>query len=90
MFATRSIVDSINVLAQAHSPAGNPLSVVSVGPAAYGLVMINPDNTVTYLRGFTYPLAPFLTNYTDSFTYTVADGKGGTATGTNTIDVDFY
>ena len=37
-----------NALAQAYSPNDYPLSVISVGPATYGLALINPDNTIAY------------------------------------------
>ena len=41
---------------------------------------MNPDGSYSYT-----PAANF--NGTDSFTYTVSDGKGGTTTGTISVDV---
>jgi hypothetical protein len=54
--------------------------VVRVTQAANGSVLINGDDTVRYQpeTGFTG---------TDRFTYTIADGHDGTATGTVTVTV---
>ena len=45
------------------------------------------DGGVAYFagNGFTYPSWPSDNTFTDSFTYTVSDGHGGAATGTNTV-----
>ncbi len=50
------------------------------GGPANGTVTVNPDGSYSYV-----PAANF--NGTDSFTYTVSDGKGGTTTGTISVDV---
>jgi len=63
---------TIAVLANDSDPNGDVLSVTSAGPAKYGTVSVNPDKTVTYT-----PVTWFVG--TDSFTYSIADGKGGTA-----------
>ncbi len=59
---------------------GNPLTVTNVGSPAHGVVVINTDGTVTYT-----PAANF--HGTDSFSYTISDGQGGTASSTATITV---
>jgi VCBS repeat-containing protein len=50
------------------------------GAPANGSVTVNPDGSYSYV-----PNANF--NGSDSFTYTVSDGNGGTAAGTITVDV---
>ncbi len=57
------------------------LFVAAVGQAANGLTSINPDFSVTYT-----PTADF--NGADTFTYTVADGDGGSDTASVTITVN--
>lgn len=69
---------TIPVLAHATDPDGDTLTVISVSQGAQGSVVINSNGTVTYTLG------KLLSN-TDSFTYTVSDGYGGTVTGTVTI-----
>ncbi|WP_222615311.1 Ig-like domain-containing protein [Persicimonas caeni] len=54
-------------------PEGDTLSVTATNTPAHGAVTINADNTITYT-----PNADFAG--TDSFTYTVSDGNGGTDT----------
>lgn len=74
---------TLDVLANdwdSETAAGN-LQLVSVGPAAHGTVVINPDNTVTY----TSTAAPSFAG-TDSFIYTLADEGGATTTAT--VDID--
>ncbi|WP_316354888.1 beta strand repeat-containing protein [Devosia sp.] len=70
----------ISVLANDTDADGNALTVTSVGTAAHGTVVLNPNGTVTYT-----PTA----NYSgpDSFTYTISDGNGGTATATAEVTV---
>jgi serine/threonine protein phosphatase PrpC len=67
---------TVNVLANDSSPDGDVLTVTAVGAAAHGTAVINADNTITYT-----PTAG-TTASTDSFTYTISDGYGGTSTGT--------
>jgi VCBS repeat-containing protein len=52
---------------------GDSLSVTSVGAASHGTTNLANDGTVTYTPAANY-------NGPDSFTYTVSDGNGGTAT----------
>lgn len=66
---------SLNVLANDSDPDGDPLTIISVTQpvGGNGTVRISGSQII-----FT-PKNPFLI---DSFTYTISDGKGGTATGT--------
>jgi hypothetical protein len=59
---------------------GNTLSVTAVTQGAHGAVAINPDKTVKYTPAANY-------NGPDSFTYTVSDDHGGSATATVTVTV---
>ena len=70
----------INVLANDSDSDGDTLNVVSVTQGANGTVSINPDKTVRY--------APARTSSARSFTYTVDDGHGGTATATVNVTVN--
>ena len=72
---------NINVLANDSDSDGDTLNVVSVTQGANGTVSINPDKTVRYA-----PAANFFGS--DSFTYTVNDGHGGTATATVNVTVN--
>ncbi|MGE0247705.1 MAG: Ig-like domain-containing protein, partial [Pyrinomonadaceae bacterium] len=60
--------------------AGETLTVTSVTQPAHGTVVINPDGTVSYTPDANY-------NGADSFTYTISDGNGGTATATVNLTV---
>jgi VCBS repeat-containing protein len=70
---------TIDVLHNDHDPDGDMLTLDSVGSAGNGTATKN-GNAVTYT-----PFGNF--TGTDSFTYTISDGRGGTATATVTIDV---
>jgi hypothetical protein len=72
---------NINVLANDADSDGDTLNVVAVTQGANGTVSINPDKTVRYA-----PAADFFGS--DSFTYTVNDGHGGTATATVNVTVN--
>jgi hypothetical protein len=71
---------TIAVLANDTDVDGDALAVASVTQGTNGAVSINPDKTVKYT-----PAANF--HGSDSFTYTISDGKNGTATGTVTVTV---
>ncbi|MCK0129260.1 Ig-like domain-containing protein [Erythrobacter sp. F6033] len=71
---------NIDVLANDSDPDGDTISVVSAS-AANGTVTILPDGTIDYT-----PDANF--NGTDTITYQISDGNGGTATATVTVTVD--
>jgi outer membrane protein OmpA-like peptidoglycan-associated protein len=66
---------TIDVLANDSDPDGDPLSIVSFSPPASGSARITrgPNNTLIYQATNGY--VGF-----DGFTYTISDGKGGTAT----------
>jgi hypothetical protein len=70
----------LKVLADDRDADGDLLSVVSVVQPRHGTVHINPDNTVTYT-----PDARF--SGSDTFAYTIGDGRDGTDTGTVTVTV---
>ncbi|MBI2909406.1 MAG: tandem-95 repeat protein [Chloroflexi bacterium] len=69
----------IPVLVNDTDPDGNALTVISAGPAANGTVL-NSRTSVTYT-----PNPAF--SGTDSFLYTVTDGRGGTSTTAVTVAV---
>jgi Bacterial Ig domain/Fibronectin type III domain len=70
---------TIAVLANDTDPDGNPLTITAVTQGAHGTVTTN-GTSVTYLPA---------TNFagTDAFSYTVSDGKGGTATAPASITI---
>ena len=70
---------TVPVLANDTDLDGNPLTVTAA-TAPNGVVVINPDGTITYT-----PNANF--NGTDTITYTISDGAGGTSTSTVTVIV---
>ncbi|WP_426000361.1 Ig-like domain-containing protein [Caulobacter sp. DWR1-3-2b1] len=59
---------------------GDALTVTFLGAAAHGSVVINGGGTVTYTPTAGYVGA-------DSFSYTLADGRGGVATGVVSVTV---
>jgi large repetitive protein len=70
---------TISVLANDTDPDGDPLTVFAA-TAANGTVVINGDGTITYT-----PKANF--NGTDTITYQISDGQGGTSVATVTVTV---
>lgn len=62
---------NLPVLTNDTDPEGDPLSIVAVTQPKFGSLLINDGKTVTFS-----PRTPF--QY-DTFSYTVSDGKGGTA-----------
>src|SRR5437016_2739927 len=71
---------SVAVLSNDSDPDGDTLMVSSVGTATHGSAVVNANGTVTYMPAANY-------DGTDSFTYTISDGHGGSATGTVNISV---
>ncbi|HVR67840.1 MAG TPA: tandem-95 repeat protein, partial [Verrucomicrobiae bacterium] len=59
---------------------GDTLAVTGA-TAGHGQIVVNSDNTLTYMPDANY-------NGTDTVTYTISDGNGGTATATVTITVN--
>jgi hypothetical protein len=72
---------TVNVLANDTDVDGDPLVVTGTTNGAHGTVVINANNTVTYTPDFNY-------NGTDSFTYTISDGQGGTASATVSLVIN--
>ncbi|HTG35180.1 MAG TPA: Ig-like domain-containing protein [Thermoanaerobaculia bacterium] len=68
------------VLGNESDPDGDTLTVTSVTQGAHGAAVIHPDGTVRYTPAADY-------NGSDSFTYTISDGNGGTAMATVTVAV---
>ncbi|MFL6195457.1 MAG: Ig-like domain-containing protein, partial [Thermoanaerobaculia bacterium] len=71
---------NVAVLANDTDLDGDTLTVSSVTQGAHGTVSINPDKTVKYTPAANY-------NGSDSFTYTVSDGNGGSATASVAVTV---
>src|SRR5262249_29321736 len=71
---------TIHVLANDTDPESNTLTVVAVGQAAHGSVVINADGTVTYTPAANY-------NGADTFTYTISDGHRTADTATVSLTV---
>ena len=71
---------TINVLANDYDPDGDSLTVTAVTKAAHGTVVLNADGTITYT-----PAIAFIG--TDTFSYAISDGHGGTATAKVTVTV---
>jgi hypothetical protein len=71
---------TIPVLANDSDPNGDPLTVTSVTSVIGGSAAINAGNTITYT-----PAAGF--SGAGSFTYSISDGRGGTASAGVTVTV---
>jgi hypothetical protein len=71
---------TLPILGNDSDPDGDALTLVSVGQAANGTVVLNADGSVSYT-----PDAGF--SGTDTFTYLVVDASGSTATGTVVVEV---
>src|SRR3954468_3264623 len=71
---------AIAVLSNDSDSDSDTLSVATLGSAAHGVVSVNTDGVVLY--------APVLNfNGTDSFTYTISDGRGGSSTATVSVTI---
>jgi len=75
-----TVLAAQGVLANDSDLNGDPLIATLLTQAMHGIVVLASDGGFTYL-----PTADF--NGGDSFTYTVSDGQGGTATGTVSLTV---
>ncbi len=73
---------AINVLANDSDANGYTLTVQSVTTPSFGTAVINADNSITYTPA---------TNFVgiDLFQYTISDGRGGTATASVTVTVNY-
>ncbi|MDF0599083.1 Ig-like domain-containing protein, partial [Psychromarinibacter halotolerans] len=70
----------VDVLANDIDLDGDTVYVSSVGTAGHGTIVQNADGTLSYV-----PDADF--NGSDSFSYTLSDGRGGTDTATVSVTV---
>src|SRR5262249_44221421 len=73
-----NIAATIDVMANDSDPDGDKLAVSSFTQGPHGQVTANADGTLTYT-----PAPNYLGS--DSFAYTISDGRGGTATATVSI-----
>lgn len=71
---------TINVLANDSDPDGDSLSVLSITQPAHGAAVLNAGGTISYT-----PKSGFAGS--DAFTYTISDGRGGTASATVSLTV---
>ena len=79
----RDVPVDVEVLTNDEDADDDDLSIVSVGAPVHGTAAVHTDGSVTYV---TYaPAAGF--DGSDSFAYTVSDGRGGTATASVSIIV---
>jgi Ca2+-binding RTX toxin-like protein len=78
---TQNTFKITSILGNDSDADGDSLSVSNLSNPSNGSVSLNPDNTVTYTPD---------NNFTgsDSFSYTIDDGNGGTSTGTVDVVVD--
>jgi parallel beta-helix repeat protein len=74
------VAATIAVLANDSDPDGDPLTVIEVSAPSRGSATINANNTIRYVPA---PNA----NGSDSFTYTVSDGRGLTDSATVAVTV---
>ena len=72
---------ALNLKANDSDPNGDTLTITAVTAPTRGTAVLNPDQSVTYTAQATALGA-------DSFTYTLEDGRGGTAQGSVAISID--
>ena len=77
---TKNLPVTIGVLLNDSDPDGDVLRVTGAVNSSHGTVVVNADGTLRYTpkKSFTG---------TDRFTYTVSDGRGGSASATVTVSV---
>ncbi len=71
---------TFSVKANDSDPNNDPITVAAVSDPAHGMAVLNPDETITYRSDADFA-------GTDTFTYTLVDNAGLTASGTVTIQV---
>jgi hypothetical protein len=76
----QNVAVSFDAISRAAAAKGNTVHVSAVGTAHHGSAVIAGDGTVTYTPDHDYA-------GTDSFTYTVADNHGGSATAVVTVTI---
>jgi len=72
---------TISVLANDSDADGDPLTIASVTRPSNGKAVVNANQTITYTPNSNF------SGPTDSFTYTISDGRGGSATAKVSITV---
>ena len=82
-----------NVLVNDSDPDGNSLSVTNAGTFTtnYGTLVINADGSYSYTLDNSNPQVNALNDgqhLTDSFTYQISDGHGGSAQATLTVTIN--
>ncbi|MEO8672139.1 MAG: cadherin-like domain-containing protein [Tahibacter sp.] len=70
----------VDVLGNDSDPDGDALNVTAVSFPGFGTAIVNVDNTITYT-----PNTGFIG--TDTFDYTISDGRGGSATASVVVSV---
>ena len=78
--ATEDTAVDVAVLSNDSDPNGDTLSVTSATDAPHGTTTVNANGTVHYVPDANY-------NGTDGFSYSIADGHGGTASASVAITV---
>lgn len=73
-----------NVIGNDTDAEKDVLTITGVTDGAHGTVDFTPDGTVTYLPGPDFDSGSVTS---DSFTYTISDGRGGQSTATVTVNV---
>ena len=80
---------TINVLGNDSDPDGDAVKVVSVdGSGLVGSVKLNADGTVTYSTGSAFDSLKTGETQTETFSYKVSDGRGGTDTASVTVKIE--
>jgi hypothetical protein len=80
-YDTALSISAASLIANDNDPDGDPLSIVAVGNAANGAVAFNSqNNTITFTPNASYSGGA-------SFSYTIADSHGGTASATVSLSV---
>ena len=80
---------AIDVLANDSDPDLDPLTVTGVDTSGtQGQVSVNPDGTIDYDPGAAFQFLSQGESATDSFEYSISDGRGGADSATVTVTVD--
>ncbi len=85
---TEALIDTATLLANDHEFDGDTMSITAVDAvSALGATLTLTDGQISYLAGAAFDALAEGEVVTDTFTYTVDDGKGGTDTATVTVTV---
>ena len=88
--AVQGITNTLSVLANDSDPDGGALAITGVSTATNGIVTISDNGTPTVSTDDVVLYSSNSTTFTgtDSFTYTIADGQGGTDSATVRVTVE--